>query len=233
MVLSLLGRPDETRTNPFSHLEEMLLFKVERVLAVERTPIFIEASKQYKIRRCRAKIAAETQIQAAVAIGSTLEFQVPKLSVPELKLAALIHVKNSHNVSSFNKMQRAELLGVLADYLFSQTFPYTVCNEQIKGKIGRYLAMQEVDRRVREALADAYPYLAAELTHHEKKSLKGTNAVERELAKPMGRIEQIAYEKTKIKWTDEIRETIKKAAIARWAAAKRASQLKRIAHDKS
>jgi hypothetical protein len=223
MVAVLLNPPDERRPNPYHYGGDILSFKVERVLAAERTPAFTDASKQYKTRQCRANVSIQKQRDATLAISATLTFQPPKLSVRELKLAALLYFKRRYSVASFNNMPKSELLEVLAEYLVLQTFPQTAFEDQVGDKLGKITAWKEVDRRVREALVCVYPFLAFELTGICNESSKRMEAVNLELEKPMGGPEKIVHEKSKTKWTMKLRATLKKAALARWAAGRGAA----------
>ncbi|PRH78131.1 hypothetical protein C6N75_16550 [Streptomyces solincola] len=190
MVRALLGWPDVQGRDPRRRsVAPVRLYLLARVEAVERSPEFARCAQAGPGAAARA--AAERRRQAVLAAVRAEPVRVPVLPVPELERRAASHRRvlagagpgaaagppgaaargpsgapRARTRPPGDPVARVGPPGALVrwqvDYLRHALSRYDVLLDGLHGGVGRAEAERLLHRRLLEAVAAAYPHLAAE-----------------------------------------------------------------------
>jgi len=165
MVRDLLGEPDELRPNPvYRSAAPMRLWALARAAAAEEDPAF--AQRQASSRRRSAASAAVAARKRAELLARTAE--VPVIARERLigKACASYNAFRAGRDDDYTPATPTsgpQFLGrITVNYLRHELTGYEARLAALFGSVGRAAAESVIRERVYEAIACAYPELAAE-----------------------------------------------------------------------
>ncbi|MEU6484850.1 hypothetical protein [Streptomyces sp. NPDC046887] len=182
MVGELLGWPDVQGRDPRRRtVAPVRLYLLARVEAVERSPEFAGCAEAAGRGGAAARAAAERRRRAVLAAVAAEPIRVPLLPVPELERRSARHRRllagasrsapsaEPPDVSAATSSRPVGLAGPpgalvrwQVDYLQHALGRYDALLDGLFGTVGRAEAERLLRRRILEAVAGAYPHLAAE-----------------------------------------------------------------------
>ncbi|WP_418959885.1 hypothetical protein [Streptomyces tritici] len=164
MVRSLLGEPDVQGRSPRRwSLAPVRLYLLARVEAVERTEEFALCARAPGGSRSAAAAAgAQARRQAVLAAIGAEPIAVPRLPGPELARRAVRHRRLLGAAGGPAEITPAALVRWQVNYLRHALKRYEALLDGLFGDVGLAEAGRLLDRRLYEAIADAYPGLAEE-----------------------------------------------------------------------
>lgn len=165
MVRTLLGTPDRTRPNPhYRRAAPMRLWALARVAAAEASPGFAARQAKAAARSAASSASAARKKHDLAERISAVEVRVPLLDRDELVWQAC---------ESYNSRSRGDLRAtpdsdpefldrICVNYLRHELTGYEAELDALYGQVGRKEARDIIRAKVYDAIADAYPDLAAE-----------------------------------------------------------------------
>jgi hypothetical protein len=185
LIRDYLGAPDSSCPNPYyQSAAPMRLYARARVEAVEASPAWPTLQEQVARRKAAAAKAVETKTQRLWDYLDELEITVPVMSLPLLTEQACAHYNDWQSVRERWDAQEATpasnpsfLERISVNYLRHRLSAYEQELARLFGKVGVREAYLEVNDMVYEAIATAYPTLAAECarqlqTKHDHESMR-------------------------------------------------------------
>jgi hypothetical protein len=184
LIRDYLGAPDTSCPNPYYRsAAPMRLYARARVEAVEASPAWSTLQEQVARRKAAAK-AVETKTQRLWDYLDELEITVPVMSLPLLTEQACAHYNDRQAARERWDAQEATpasnpsfLERISVNYLRHRLSSYEQELARLFGKVGVREAYLEVNEMVYDAIATAYPTLAAECarqlqTKHDHESMR-------------------------------------------------------------
>lgn len=167
-IARFLDPPDETKTNPrYKCAAPMRLYNLVRVVQVESGAEFQEWSRKSKQRQASAKASTDKRARnLAVEIGSWAP-GIKILTPEKLLERSIAHYNDRHALDSCDRSASlgsdpAFLRRIATNYARHVLTNYEALLDRLYGAIGVDEAKRIVRRKVYEAIALAYPQLAAE-----------------------------------------------------------------------
>ncbi|TXS16086.1 hypothetical protein EAO71_34325 [Streptomyces sp. ms191] len=162
MVRDLLGEADVQGRDPRRwSLAPVRLYRVSRVEAVERTPEFTRCAADSGRRSSAATAGAESRRLAVLAAIRAQPIEVPRLPAAELERRAVRH-RRLLGARSPGGAAGGALVRWQVNYLRHALSRYETLLDGLYGVTGRAEAERVLRTRLYEAIAEAYPALAAE-----------------------------------------------------------------------
>jgi hypothetical protein len=169
MVRDFLGEPDDTRPNPrYRSAAPMRLWTLAKVEAAEASREFGGRKAEAEARSAAGKARAAEKAQELAERVSSIEVNVPRLPRADLIRRAC----DSYNAWSQDFRatpgSSPEFLDrICVNYLRHELTDYERALESLYGQVGRADARDIIREKVYNAIADAYPDLAAECRRQE------------------------------------------------------------------
>lgn len=165
-----LGQPDRTIPNPhYRKAAPMRLYRLARVTAVEEADQWSDLIAKATARRMAAARAAETKTRALLAELEGMEFTVPRMPSADLVRKACANYNERREerddwdaLPATPNSDAAFLDRIMVNYLRHRKSRYEKKLEEVKGRVGVGEAYLEINNRIYQAIADAYPELAEE-----------------------------------------------------------------------
>ncbi|MFI8288779.1 hypothetical protein ACIGBL_06505 [Streptomyces sp. NPDC085614] len=162
MVRDLLGEADVQGRDPRRwSLAPVRLYRVSRVEAVEQTPEFTRCAADSGRRSSAATAGAESRRLAVLAAIRAQPIEVPRLPAAELERRAVRH-RRLLGARSPGGAAGGALVRWQVNYLRHALSRYETLLDGLYGVTGRAEAERVLRTRLYEAIAEAYPALAAE-----------------------------------------------------------------------
>ena len=163
LISKLLGAPDQ-RKKVFGRSIPLALYSVERVEKAEASEEFRAAQDSLARRRIAAKKAVATKTDNLLALVAAMPITVEKLSLARVRKDAIDSYNHRSNGLSFasNGDDAAFLRRIMVNYIRHELTQYDNSLWEAAGKTGAHHAVQAIRQRVYQAIAEAYPALAAE-----------------------------------------------------------------------
>ena len=171
LIRDFLKEPDQTKRNPHcSSAPPMCLYKVSRVGAVEATDEFAQRMARTQSRRETAKKAAKKGLRTKRKETRKLAMDmppVPRLDRDELIKRACKHYNKHWELRNPDKYATSSntpefLNRICVNYLRHGVSEYDERLGMMYGRVGGKEMYHPIRQKVLRAIADAYPYLAAE-----------------------------------------------------------------------
>ena len=164
MVRDLLGTPDVQGRDPRRwSLAPVRLYLLARVETVERTPEFAETAALCRARASASGVHAERRRAAVLSAIRAEPIEVPRLPRPELERRAVRHRRLLGARSpGGGATGPGALVRWQVNYLRHALSRYETLLDGLYGVTGRAEAEGLLRTRLYEAIAEAYPALAAE-----------------------------------------------------------------------
>jgi hypothetical protein len=173
MVERFMPVPDETRENPhYRCASPMKLYCLKRVARVEKTKGFLAAVEKAKKRQQVAALVVEKNREKTGDYVRQVEIVVPKFSQVSLLDKAIWHFNKRLAEREFEGREFGEpasrksdsqfLLRIAVNYLRHQMTDYESHLGQVAGRVGVGEAYYGIKKKVLEAIAAEYPWLAGE-----------------------------------------------------------------------
>jgi hypothetical protein len=170
MVRDLLGEPDEQRRNPvYRSAAPMRLYAAERVAAAEADPRFAERKAISAKRSAVSAAVADRKRDELLAQAAAVRAQVPRMTRERL-IREACDSYNAHRAARGDASMAMPgsdpefLERISVNYLRHELTGYESELAALFGKTGRSEASAVIRECVYDAIADAYPELAAECT---------------------------------------------------------------------
>lgn len=155
MIRRLLGEPDLRRDNPYVRtVPQTRLYRVERVAAAERGEEFRAAAAVAARRSGAVREAVLRRRREVLARIAAEPIEVPVLAPEHLTALAVEH-RERLGGSPESSLDRWKVA-----YLCHRLIRYDDVLDELSGRAGRTAAERLLRRRVRAAVAQAYPDLA-------------------------------------------------------------------------
>lgn len=162
------------KTNPkYKCAAPMKLYAVSRVETIERFPEFLKAKEKASTRSCTAKIRAFEEAARLMEEVKRIEVTVRVLDQQAVVQKA-IDAYNRHQKDlvldgrfddagyASKNSDSAFLERITVNYIRHNLTAYDDLLDMPRGKVGKAEAQMEIQRRVYDAIGEAYPELAAE-----------------------------------------------------------------------
>jgi hypothetical protein len=166
LIKRFLPKADKLATNPhYKSGPPMRLYYVARVEAIEASPEFIAQKEQLSPRREAAARAVATKRAKMDAYLEEIEITVPELGRDSLIDQACKHynAKNWDRDNCASSSSDPEFLDrICVNYLRHVLTEYEARLNEISGQVGAAEAYCDIKEEALWAIADAYPFLAAE-----------------------------------------------------------------------
>jgi hypothetical protein len=178
MVRDLLGGPDQLVPNPhYRSATPMRLWATDHVTTIEAGEDFAARLKSGKTRSAASVAAADKRREQLINAVDAMTVSVPSLGKAELAREAIRHrnrVMEFHNSGEFREgferanpdtpdaVDSATLDRWKVNYLRHRLTDYERYLEEVAGNVGVRDAKDLIREKVYDAIADAYPELAAE-----------------------------------------------------------------------
>ncbi|GAA3892065.1 hypothetical protein GCM10023084_50990 [Streptomyces lacrimifluminis] len=179
MVHRLLGTPDRLRVNPrLRTAPQVRLYRVERVTAAERTDEYRRVAESSARRSVAVRNAVRRRRSEVLERIRTEPIEVPRLDPRKLALRAVEHrarreaaaggpieLTDANSVQDTGRAGRASLAPWKVDYLRHRMNHYDQLLDGLPGgerDSARAEATDLLRRRIRAAIAEAYPPLEQE-----------------------------------------------------------------------
>jgi hypothetical protein len=175
MVRDLLGEPDAQGRSPFyGEAAPTRMFAIGRVEAAEGTEEFARALATAARRSAAAREAAARRRRAVLERIATEPVEVPRMTRSELSEEAVRHRNRRDRERAWDHPDHVPRPAVVAttdpetltrwqvDYLRHRLTRYDALLDGLYGGAGRTEAAQLLRARIHDAIARAYPELAAE-----------------------------------------------------------------------
>lgn len=160
LVKTVLGEPDELRRNPYyQKAAPMRLFSANRVHDAERHEAFCAYQSRRLRQREAAVRAADTKRRALIEYAESIVVTVAVIE--RKKLERLVGDTSNYERHTVN-------------YLRHECSHYDELLRQFFGQIGVLDAQRIIRRKVYDAIAKAYPYLADECERQWDRRHKAT-----------------------------------------------------------
>lgn len=167
-INNLLGEPDKFADNPYYRCAApMRLYERERVLALERSDVFIQGEALLEERRATALKAVETKKQKLFQHIKNVKIDVPVLPHDELIAKACKHYNDwgylkEDRIVALPTDSRDFLNRISVNYLRHELTSYEHELDKIFGKVGIAEGRNRIRAKVYNAIAKRYLYLSEE-----------------------------------------------------------------------
>lgn len=163
LIRRFLPEPD---SYGYSRYGYSCLYSASKVQSIESSTEFAEARAKAKVRQLAAKKAVKTKRRQTRTMVADIKLTVPQLEEAELVAQACqnynsLGVRRGREEAS-SQSDEAFLKRISVNYLRHRLSPYEEYLESLYGRVGRKSAYGPIKQKVLRAIADAYPYLAAE-----------------------------------------------------------------------
>jgi len=183
MVKRFVPVPDETRVNPrYRCAAPMRLYRLERVVGIEKTKGFLAAAEGARKRQRVASEVVEKKREKTSDYIRQVEIVVPKFSQVALLDKAIWHFNKRREGREFEgrefgdaasrKSDSQFLLRIAVNYLRHQMTDYEGHLEQVAGMVGVGEAYYGIKGKVLAAIAAEYPWLAGECDRQWQEAVK-------------------------------------------------------------
>jgi hypothetical protein len=177
LIRRLLGTPDRTLPNPYARSRApMRLYARTRVEAVEASPAWFTAQERAARRKAAAAKAVETKTQRLLDDLLDRDITVPVMPLAQLIEQACAHYNDRQLLREHSDAPAATpasdpsfLARISVDYLRHCRSPYEQELARQFRKVGSHEAYLLLNDMVYDAIATAYPTLAAECARQRRK----------------------------------------------------------------
>jgi len=205
MIEKMLGQPDRTAPNPKSRKgAPMKFWSLERVLAAESTPDFMEIRTKAARRSAAMTASAAVRIEAMLRDVEAMDIRIE--TVPTEKMEADAKrtwrerdARGRAERQSAGESDAAFARRICVNYARHQLTVYDRALEETAERVGATAARERIRQRIYGAIAEAYPHLQKECERqmrHRGVSAPGTTTKPKtqplKLAEPTTRIGQYA-----------------------------------------
>jgi hypothetical protein len=166
LIERFLDPPERTAPNPhYRSAAPMRLWSLETVLKAEQDPAFQEALAQAQRRRKGARKGALRRRELTLELARNLPLQIERIPPDELlQLVQEDYLERKGEWVEFKPWGRPGPLRdrLCVNYLRHEASEYDLHLEILQGKTGIAQAYLVLWERITQAIAEAYPQLAAE-----------------------------------------------------------------------
>jgi hypothetical protein len=169
LIASLLGQPDQTRSNPYYRSgPEMQLYCLQRIEAAEALSEFQQGTADRAKRKEAARKAVVTKRAQIESYVESVEIIVPQFDKDELIKTACDHWNaRQQDEGRFGEFASTSsdtsfLARIVVNLLRHHMTAYEEHLAMIAGRVGTDKAYLAIKEKVLKAIAHAYPWLADE-----------------------------------------------------------------------
>ena len=171
MIKKFLGEPDDTLVNPvFRCAAPMVLYDINRVKRIEKRKTFKEVLEKSKSRKISAQKSVKTKMKQALDYVDQVKIEIPIMEIDLLFRKACDSYNDFHEwlfyerghdfeYASPKHSNREFLTRISANYLRHECTSYEDDLLKLYGKTGVQVAHDRLQKRINDAIKEAYPQL--------------------------------------------------------------------------
>jgi hypothetical protein len=167
MICDFLGKADRTRPNLYSGKALIRLWSLRRIEEVAASPGFIERQAAGKRRSAASASAADRKRQRLLERIHQVPMSVPLMNRDKVIPRACEHYNEraawrDEEWTASSDADEEFLYRITVNYLRHELTEYEAELDSLHGLVGRPEASRLIRKRILDAIAEAYPWLAGE-----------------------------------------------------------------------
>lgn len=160
LIKKFLPTPDDTKTNPiFKCAAPMKLYKIKRVVKIEKSEQFIKEMEAISIRKNAAKKAVETKTAKTLEKANSVNFNVPTFSKDKLERNAIYHYEQYNDTKVYDRDNEDFINRICTNYLRHECTNYDRILDSLYGLVGRQKAYEIIKGRINQEIKEKHNWI--------------------------------------------------------------------------